>query len=171
MSRRRSLTGAVTITDVQALADQQGLHGPAGTVASTRRSGGCWPQPTRRCSPRSGWPGRRHETGPGPHRRACDTTPVPSVVTRGGILLVVRCTCEVPLVVGTLTSQQVRNSSYDRPFRAVRAVTDEQHQTATATLGIIPKVPTSPGSTNPSSRSRTAHEVDVSHPTQQLPHE
>ena len=27
--------GAVTITDVQALADQQGLHGPAGSVAST----------------------------------------------------------------------------------------------------------------------------------------
>ena len=27
--------GAVTITDVQALADQQGLHGPAGWVAST----------------------------------------------------------------------------------------------------------------------------------------
>jgi len=27
--------GAVTITDVQALADHQGLHGPAGTVAST----------------------------------------------------------------------------------------------------------------------------------------
>ena len=27
--------GAVTITDVQALADQEGLHGPAGTVAST----------------------------------------------------------------------------------------------------------------------------------------
>ena len=26
--------GAVTITDVQALADQQGLHGPAGPVAS-----------------------------------------------------------------------------------------------------------------------------------------
>ena len=27
--------GAVTITDVQAMADQEGLHGPAGTVAST----------------------------------------------------------------------------------------------------------------------------------------
>ncbi len=27
--------GAVTISDVQALADQQGLHGPAGSVAST----------------------------------------------------------------------------------------------------------------------------------------
>ncbi len=27
--------GAVTITDVQALADQEGLHGPAGSVAST----------------------------------------------------------------------------------------------------------------------------------------
>jgi len=27
--------GAVTISDVQALADQQGLHGPAGSIAST----------------------------------------------------------------------------------------------------------------------------------------
>ena len=27
--------GAVTITDVQSLADQEGLHGPAGSVAST----------------------------------------------------------------------------------------------------------------------------------------
>jgi len=27
--------GAVTTTDIQALADQQGLHGPAGSVAST----------------------------------------------------------------------------------------------------------------------------------------
>ena len=27
--------GAVTITDVQALADQEGLHGPAGSIAST----------------------------------------------------------------------------------------------------------------------------------------
>ena len=34
--------GAVTISDVQTLADQQGVHGPAGSVASTRRSGGCW---------------------------------------------------------------------------------------------------------------------------------
>ena len=31
---------------------------------------------------------------------ACDTTPVPSVVTTGTVLLVVGCTCEVPLVVG-----------------------------------------------------------------------
>lgn len=37
--------GAVTIKDVLASADQQGLHGPAGSVASTRRSGGCWPAP------------------------------------------------------------------------------------------------------------------------------
>ena len=34
--------GAVTISDVQALADQQGLHGPAGSIASPRRSGGSW---------------------------------------------------------------------------------------------------------------------------------
>jgi len=34
--------GAVTISDVQVLADQQVLHGPAGSIASPRRSGGSW---------------------------------------------------------------------------------------------------------------------------------
>jgi hypothetical protein len=32
--------GARTISDVQVLADQQGLNGPAGSVASTSTSGG-----------------------------------------------------------------------------------------------------------------------------------
>jgi hypothetical protein len=33
---------------------------------------------------------------------ACDTTPVPSAVMVGGVLLVVTCTCEVPLWLGDL---------------------------------------------------------------------
>ena len=58
--------GAVTISDVQALADQEGLHGPAGSVASTSRSGGCWPASTRSCWAGSGRPGPSFGTGPGP---------------------------------------------------------------------------------------------------------
>jgi len=49
---------AVTISDVQVLADQQGLHGPAGSSRQPRRSGGVLEGvATRRArSPRSGRP-------------------------------------------------------------------------------------------------------------------
>ena len=58
--------GAVTITDVQALADQQGLHGPAGSVASTSTIWRVLSASTGPCSPGSGRPALRPEIGPGP---------------------------------------------------------------------------------------------------------
>jgi len=59
--------GAVSISDVQVLADQQGLHGPAGSVASTPT---IWRvlaiSPTALgCSWRSGRPEPKPGTGPG----------------------------------------------------------------------------------------------------------
>ena len=64
--------GAVTISDIQALVDHAGLHGPAGKVASTPTSGGSCQRsaasrkPVAACSPGSGWPGPRRVIGPGP---------------------------------------------------------------------------------------------------------
>ncbi len=51
---------------------------------------------------------------------ACDTTPVASVVTTGGVPLVGGCTCEVPLVVGVVVHQQDIDPSNDRHFRAFK---------------------------------------------------
>ena len=51
--------GAVTIPDVQALADQPGRW------RRPRRSGGSWPASMRRYSPRSDWPALILGTGPG----------------------------------------------------------------------------------------------------------
>jgi hypothetical protein len=61
--------GATTISDVQVLADQQRLHGPAGRSGRPRRSGGSWPESRRRCWPMSGRPGRSPGTGRGCPRR------------------------------------------------------------------------------------------------------
>ena len=57
--------GATTISDVQALADQHGLHGPAGSGASTPTIWRVLAASTPRCSARSAWPGRPLGTGHG----------------------------------------------------------------------------------------------------------
>jgi len=44
---------------------------------------------------------------------ACDTTPVPSQVTTGRVLLVVRCTRQVPLTLTIVVPQQDHNPSND----------------------------------------------------------
>jgi len=66
---------------------------------------------------------------------ACDTTPVPSQVMTGTVLLVVGCTCEVPLLVGIFVHQQDKNPSNDRHFRASSVRVGPQAQPATATAG------------------------------------
>ena len=68
---------------------------------------------------------------------ACDTTPVPSHVMVGGVLLVVGCTREVPLSLSLLVPQQDKNPSKDRHFRAFRARVGPQDQIATATAGLM----------------------------------
>jgi len=52
------------------------------------------------------------------HRPGVRHHPVPSQVMVGGDLLVVGCTCEVPLLVGIFVHQQDKNPSKDRHFHA-----------------------------------------------------
>ena len=57
--------GARTISDVQVLADQQGLHGPAGSVASSPTIWRVLAGIDEWMLRRSGWPGPSRGTGPG----------------------------------------------------------------------------------------------------------
>ena len=56
--------GARTISDVQVLADQQGLHGPAGSVASSPTIWRVLAGIDEWMLRRSGWPGPSRGTGP-----------------------------------------------------------------------------------------------------------